>query len=122
MTHGDKAKAKKTASKASESSKSTKVEGGQPPKISKTRDQEGGGKAGQAGSKAVQTEKRQQSGSGEKGAAAKALGAAKAGAGGSSSNSKVRSDAPGGISNPIVANAFKRAIKKYPNAFRRLTD
>ena len=26
------------------------------------------------------------------------------------------------FSNPLVANAFKRAIKKYPNAFRRLTD
>ncbi|HEV8657919.1 MAG TPA: hypothetical protein VGS96_04760 [Thermoanaerobaculia bacterium] len=26
------------------------------------------------------------------------------------------------FSNPIVAAAFKRAIKKYPNAFRRLTD
>ena len=26
------------------------------------------------------------------------------------------------ISNPIIAAAFKRAVKKYPNAFRRLTD
>ena len=26
------------------------------------------------------------------------------------------------LSNPLVANAFKRAVKKYPNAFRRLTD
>ena len=26
------------------------------------------------------------------------------------------------FSNPIVAAAFKRAVKKYPNAFRRLTD
>jgi hypothetical protein len=26
------------------------------------------------------------------------------------------------FSNPLVANAFKRAVKKYPNAFRRLTD
>ena len=28
----------------------------------------------------------------------------------------------GGFTNPIVGNAFKRAVKKYPNAFRRLTD
>jgi hypothetical protein len=27
-----------------------------------------------------------------------------------------------GFSNSVVANAFKRAIKKYPNAFRKLTD
>ena len=26
------------------------------------------------------------------------------------------------FSNPAVGNAFKRAIKKYPNAFKRLTD
>jgi hypothetical protein len=26
------------------------------------------------------------------------------------------------FSNPIVGAAFKRAIKKFPNAFRRLTD
>jgi hypothetical protein len=32
--------------------------------------------------------------------------------------------APDGPSfnNPIVASAFKRAVKKFPNAFRRLTD
>ena len=27
-----------------------------------------------------------------------------------------------GFTNDAVGNAFKRAIKKYPNAFRRLTD
>jgi hypothetical protein len=26
------------------------------------------------------------------------------------------------FNNPVVAAAFKRAVKKYPNAFRRLTD
>jgi hypothetical protein len=29
---------------------------------------------------------------------------------------------PSGFSNPIVGSAFKRAIKKFPTAFRRLTD
>jgi hypothetical protein len=37
--------------------------------------------------------------------------------------SRGRSPADGSpFSNPIVAAAFKRAVKKYPNAFRRLTD
>ncbi|MGZ8851648.1 MAG: hypothetical protein ACXW3E_15145 [Thermoanaerobaculia bacterium] len=27
-----------------------------------------------------------------------------------------------GFTNPVVASAFKRAIKKFPTAFRRLTD
>ena len=26
------------------------------------------------------------------------------------------------FNNPLVASAFKRAVKKFPNAFRRLTD
>ncbi len=26
------------------------------------------------------------------------------------------------FNNPVVATAFKRAVKKFPNAFRRLTD
>ncbi len=32
--------------------------------------------------------------------------------------------APGDVNfaNAVVGNAFKRAVKKYPNAFRRLTD
>lgn len=36
---------------------------------------------------------------------------------------KARTGAEGvSFSNPVVAAAFKRAVKKYPNAFRRLTD
>jgi hypothetical protein len=27
-----------------------------------------------------------------------------------------------GFTNPVVAAAFKHAVKKYPNAFRKLTD
>ncbi len=27
-----------------------------------------------------------------------------------------------GFNNPTIATAFRRAVKKYPNAFRRLTD
>ena len=29
---------------------------------------------------------------------------------------------PGGFTNPVIAEAFRRAVKKYPSAFRRLTD
>jgi hypothetical protein len=43
----------------------------------------------------------------------------------SKTNGKGRGRSPADgppFSNPIVAAAFKRAVKKYPNAFRRLTD
>jgi len=42
----------------------------------------------------------------------------------SNGKGKGRSAADNVISfnNPVVANAFKRAVKKYPSAFRRLTD
>lgn len=33
-----------------------------------------------------------------------------------------RPTGPVSFSNPVVGNAFKRAVKKYPTAFRRLTD
>ena len=33
-----------------------------------------------------------------------------------------RSGTEGGFSNPAVGAAFKLALKKYPNAFRKLTD
>jgi hypothetical protein len=52
-------------------------------------------------------------------AAAKAETGSKAGGG----NGKAKApDGPVSFANPVVANAFKRAVKKYPNAFRRLTD
>jgi hypothetical protein len=34
---------------------------------------------------------------------------------------RIANDGPS-FNNPIVASAFKRAVKKFPNAFRRLTD
>jgi len=50
--------------------------------------------------------------------------AAKAESKASSGNGKAGKviEGPVSFNNPIVANAFKRAVKKYPNAFRRLTD
>jgi hypothetical protein len=121
MTHGDKAKGKKTASKASGSKKSSKA--GKDAKSSKTAKagKEGGGKkavqastkAVEASTKAVQAPKKQQA------SPPKAVAAAKG------SNGKLAprgASGEGGFSNPVIANAFKRAIKKFPNAFRKLTD
>ena len=35
---------------------------------------------------------------------------------------KGRGNDAGSFNNPVVASAFKRAVKKYPSAFKRLTD
>ena len=42
----------------------------------------------------------------------------------SKTNGKSARNDDGGFTftNPAIESAFKRAIKKYPNAFRRLTD
>ncbi len=93
MKHGDKAKSKK-ASKAS----------------------------GKKSSKAVASKSAAQSGKAKKQAASKKNDKQSSRAG---NNGKPRARlTPDSITftNPVVANAFKRAVKKYPNAFRRLTD
>ena len=41
---------------------------------------------------------------------------------GSNGKGSPRSSGPVAFSNAVVGNAFKRAVKKYPSAFRRLTD
>ena len=100
MKHGDKAKSK-AASKASGKKASSKAGAAS--------------KSSAKSSKTVQSVKSPRK-------AEKPAESSKSQAGG---NGKPRprgtSDTPG-FSNPVVANAFKRAIKKYPNAFRRLTD
>lgn len=132
MTHGDKAKAK--AAKSNQASAAKKVipkgrEGGKGP----------GKEASPAGRKAG--ESGQTAKAGGKAAGPKALpsekgGAAKKGSSpapappkdaGADARAKVRTPAdnggsPGGFSNPVIAGAFKRALKKYPNALRKLTD
>ena len=128
MTHGDKAKGKKTASKASGSKKSSKaVEASKAAKSSKSAKsgKEGGGKkAVQASAKAVEAPKKQQAGSK---AVIQKVSAAPKSAGAKGSNGKPAPRGPAvsgeaGFSNPVIANAFKRAIKKFPTAFRKLTD
>lgn len=128
MTHGDKDKAKKAASKASGDKKSSKAvtpgkagqtrakaeSGVQTVKNGKTG-KEGGGKAAEARPKG-----------GEKAAAAPKSAAGKAPpAKASDVKSKARpvvAEQPAGFTNPLVSSGFKRALKKFPNAFRRLTD
>jgi hypothetical protein len=100
MKHGDKAKAKsaKAASK-------TSVKGG------KAAASKAGSKAG-ANLKSTKQEPSKVSAA--KNAAPPA---------GGNGKTKGRSDADNsGFSNPLVAAAFKRAVKKFPTAFRRLTD
>jgi hypothetical protein len=111
MKHGDKAKAKsaKAASKAS-SGKSSKAAGEKSSSSAQA--------AGSSKGKDVKTSKQAGAGGQKDEAGGKA---------GGNGKSSVRRPAPppaeaGTFTNPIVANAFKRAVKKYPNAFRRLTD
>jgi hypothetical protein len=132
MTHGDKAKAKKTASKASGNQKSTAskaVKSGKSSQAVKTAGKEGvGGKKApvKAAAKAKGSEAAPQKQQAVAKAAAPKAAAPKAvpAKGGSNGKPAVRGSAPeaGGFSNAVIGNAFKRAVKKFPNAFRRLTD
>src|SRR3954453_9828388 len=107
MNDGDKAKAK--AAKAKTSGKETS---------SKNSAKEKGGKAVAASSK-KESSAPSKTGAEKKGGSAKSSSAK---AGGKSSG-KARSE-PDTITftNPAIESAFNRAVKKYPNAFRRLTD
>ncbi len=132
MTHGDKDKAKKAASKASgkTSSKAAGAEKGV------QTGSKAGGKEG-VGAKAAASEK--SSASVKAGAKAAAKAPAKTAAKGTNGEGVAKAvpqpppvaakgkrpaapEPAGGFNNPVVGNAFKRAVKKYPNAFRRLTD
>ena len=116
MTHGDKAKAK--AAKSNKAS--VKKAGSQ------------GGENGK--SKAVQSGKTSQSGKAGEGvkAGAEKAAAAKKGSGqakdsASRAEPKAKSsatpaDTAGGFTNPAISAAFRQALKKYPNALRKLTD
>jgi hypothetical protein len=137
MTHGDKAKAK--AAKSNKASvKKAGPKGGENGK-SKAAGQavKGPGKAGK-GIKAVQSGKPSQSGKagkasqgGKAGQGAKAgaekAAAAKKGSGQTKDTSKAKSspapaDTADSFANPAISAAFRQALKKYPNALRKLTD
>jgi hypothetical protein len=137
MTHGDKTKAKTVkSSKASGQQK----DGDEGSKAGKTvAEKNGNGKTGpskesvvQAGSKTSPKESSKAGGS--KAGESREAGAPKSIAEKNrvSSSKESRSEkrgrpaAPaansGPFSNPVLADVFSRAIEKYPNAFRKLTD
>ena len=101
MKHGDKAK-KSAKGKASGKTASSKVASpGKTSKGAQSRSQASGSKAAPAKTSTKAS--------------------AKAHAGGNGKTSVAR-DGTVTFSNPVVGAAFKRAVKKYPTAFRRLTD
>ena len=100
MKHGDKEKGK--ASKASGKKSSSKA--GAPGKSKAVPRAEAKKQAASAGKKAAAVKARPEETGGN--------GKARPRAGGDG----------GGFTNPLVAAAFKRAVKKYPNTFRKLSD
>jgi hypothetical protein len=107
MKHGDKGKAKAAKAKASgKEARSKRVVA----KSSKGAEKSTQAKAG-GSKKAVSSKAAEKSGPP----------APKAGNG---KGKTVRPGVPGptGFSNPVIGEAFRRAVKKYPTAFRRLTD
>ena len=114
MKHGDKAKAKsaKASSKTSGKKASSKAGGEKGVKAAKSE------KAGKVSSKKAAPVKAENSKTVK---AAPPKGAVKASIATNQSGVRVGNGGPN-FSSLAIANAFKRAIKKYPNAFRRLTD
>ena len=112
MKHGDKAKVKTAKASSKASVKKPSKNGGPRPQSKDV-------KAEKSGSKGVKTAKTGKSVETAKGAGHEAVAAAKPKA---VVNNGRTGPEPGGFSNAAVAAAFKRAVKKYPNAFRRLTD
>jgi len=127
MTHGEQTKAK--AAKTSQASGSQKISskaGGKAVQGGKSG--KGSSKEGGESSKAAKIAVKKDQPGPEKGSSAappKSTSAKENGNGGKTvGSSKARPAAADatGFTNPAVANAFKRAVKKYPNAFRKLTD
>lgn len=131
MTHGDKAKAK-TQGKSSQASVSKKAssekavaKGGETGSKGqgKAAGKSGSAKSGETGKAAAVAEKAGAKGGSQTGALPKK-------AGGKDSGDKprpargapVETAGPDGFSNPVIAGAYKHALKKYPNALRKLTD
>ena len=111
MTHGDKTKAKAAKSSKASGKKDAGKAGGNGKSSKKT-----------VAAKAVRESSK--AGTGKKAAPIK-----KAPAATEASRPKERVETKGrpagaavGFSNPDVATAFKHALKKYPNAFRKLSD
>ena len=101
MKHGDKEKGK--ASKA-------------------TSKKAGKGSAAGKSSKAVQVSKSKTSPAVKSGKAAAAKNEAAHESGGNGKTKPRSGGDHGSFTNPVIAAAFKRAVKKYPNSFRKLSD
>lgn len=113
MTHGDQAKAKKANSSQASGIPKSSIKAASKGKAGSKEAGDGGKALKKAGS--------------EKGGSAAAVPkgvAAKEGTSGKGGKARpaASADDAGGFSNAAVAAAFKRALKKYPNAFRKLTD
>jgi hypothetical protein len=113
MKHGDKAKNKaakaKTSGKKVSSQSSAKEKGGKASKAA--------GKKESSSPVKAQAAKKAASAKGDAKASPKAVASPR-------SNGKAARFEPEAITftNPAIESAFKRAVKKYPNAFRKLTD
>ena len=137
MTHGDKQKAKAgkdqaSGSKSSSSKVAVESKAGENGKSPRKNDAKGGVKSApetKAGSKVSlkkggPPEKAAAKASGAKAGAqtaAEAKGSDSSGKAGSKARGGAAEEAPG-FSNPVIGDAFRNALKKYPNAFRKLTD
>ena len=116
MTHGEQTKAKAGKANQASGKKTSSKTGGKAVQ---------GGKTGKETGKAAKIVVKKDQAGPEKGSAAAQKGSSSAKEAGNGGKGKTRPAAPDavpGFSNPTVANAFKRAVKKYPNAFRKLTD
>ena len=118
MAHGDKAKAKTGKAVRQASGKKASSKAVEASKAGGKKSVETGKKGSGAGEKAAAKAPAAQKDGGAKAQAVKAVTPAKGGDGRKSG----ADTPPGGFTNPVIANAFKRAVKKYPNAFRKLTD
>lgn len=134
MTHGDKSKAKTVkASKAS----GRKEASSRGEKVREAGAEKGNGKTGEKAAASLPKTAKSKAG-GQKGGAEKSS-SEKSGSKAAvplpaSGETKVRASAkaeksrgtangePGTFSDPLIANAFSRAVEKYGNAFRKLTD
>lgn len=129
MKHGDKnAKTGKAVGQAS-GKKSSGKEAVEPTKTGKSSKAagQGGAEAGKESRKAGSAGQKQQAGAKESVAPSPAKAGTGAKGGGKEAlpgrgAAKAGPPAREGFSSDVIANAFKRAVKKYPNAFRRLTD
>ena len=124
MTHGDKAKAKAAKSNKASAQKSSSKRGANGKAVAKASGKTGKGGKGVQGKAAVEVRTAQQSRPAEKGVTQKSVAPREEAGGATKGKDSRAASAPGGgtFSNPVIGAAFKRALKKYPNAFRKLTD